>query len=248
MLSLCKEGCLLKRTTSPSIKCRSTMSPYCRTSFKRERHRQVRIHRRGVQGRLVDRRNLTFRSLAILLLSPYLKNLQNQKCILSCSNTHTHTHTHTPRTQGYAHLLMLFARCWMKLAPGCLSGPLTTSCLMSSALAGVTLSGYVRILATCTGTPTWGEGGEDIGGVEAGMSVTAVPGQSADWGQGRLQFCLKSQPAFQKGCHGNDPASLSVSEQTLLWPSLAVKTWTGKRRGEQRETSKGGGTVSARCP
>ena len=81
----------MKRTTSPSIKCRSTMSPYYRTSFKRER--KVRIRRRGVHGRLVDRRKLTFRSLAILLLSPYLKNLQNQKRILSCSNTHTHTHT-----------------------------------------------------------------------------------------------------------------------------------------------------------
>lgn len=51
-----------------------------------------------------------------------------------------------------------------------------------------------------------------------------VPGQSADWGQGRLRFCLRSQPAFQKGYHGNVPASLSVSEQTLLWASLAVKT------------------------
>ena len=65
----------------------------------------------------------------------------------------------------------------MKLAPGCLSGPLTTSCLISAALAGVTLSGYVRILATCTGTPTYsdregrggggeGEGRGGRGGVE----------------------------------------------------------------------------------
>ena len=142
---------------------------------------------------------------------------------------------------------MLFARCWMKLAPGCLSGPLTTSCLMSSALAGVTLSGYVRILATCTGTPTWGEEREDIGGVEAGVSAAAVPGQSADWGQGRLRFCLKSQPAFQKGCHGNDPASLSVSEQTLLWPSLAVQTWRSRGRSREEQGRAEGDQQRRRC-
>ena len=28
ILILCREGCLLKRTTSPSFMCRSTMSPY----------------------------------------------------------------------------------------------------------------------------------------------------------------------------------------------------------------------------
>ena len=93
----------MKRTTSPSIKCRSTMSPHYKTSFKWERHRQVRIRRRGLHARLVDRRKLTFRSLAILLLSPYRKNLQNQKHIPSrFQHTHTHMHTHT-HTHSHTH-------------------------------------------------------------------------------------------------------------------------------------------------
>ena len=61
---------------------------------------------------------------------------------------------------------------------------------------------------------------EENGG--RGGSMTPVPGQSADWGQGRLQFCLKSQPAFPTDCHGSGPASPSASGQTLLWLSSAT--------------------------
>lgn len=45
--------------------------------------------------------------------------------------------------------------CCTKLAPGCCSQPFSTSVLKNLILNFVTLSGYVRILATCTGTATW---------------------------------------------------------------------------------------------
>jgi hypothetical protein len=45
--------------------------------------------------------------------------------------------------------------CCTKLAPGCCSQPFSTSVLKNLILNFATLSGYVRILATCTGTATW---------------------------------------------------------------------------------------------
>ena len=69
MLSLCREGCLLNSTTSPSMRWRSTMSPYwtMKRREKRNRSETMRI-----------KYSHTLRSFAVLLRSPYLRNLQKQ--------------------------------------------------------------------------------------------------------------------------------------------------------------------------
>lgn len=151
MLSLCREGCRLKRTMSPSIMCLSTTSP-----------------------------NLS--SWAIFSRFPYFKNLAedtNTKIYICFKRWTTSGKEYflicQRRSQPYLFICVL--RFWMKLAPGWTSGPLRTSFLNSSRLAlftynkeshlddfspgkwlfsvgRLTFSGYVRILATCTGTAT----------------------------------------------------------------------------------------------
>ena len=62
-----------------------------------------------------------------------------------------------------ANFLMFVCRCWMKLAPGCLSAPFNISCFISCMLASVTCENntklcrktHMKILTNCKNNPTF---------------------------------------------------------------------------------------------
>lgn len=62
-----------------------------------------------------------------------------------------------------AHFLMFVCRCWMKLAPGCLSAPFNISCFISCMLASVTYENntklcrkaHMKIMTNCKNNPTF---------------------------------------------------------------------------------------------
>ena len=95
------------------------MSPYCICTTSSEVHHHT----------YYDMVGLTFSSLAALCLSPYLRNLGRQA---------QHVKTQLLNSTAQHYFLKTCPRCWMKLAPGCFSGPFTTNFLIRSMLARVT--------------------------------------------------------------------------------------------------------------
>lgn len=61
------------------------------------------------------------------------------------------------RLPNFKNFFMSVPRWRRKFAPGCTSGPFVTSFLMKSMFDLFTLSGYVKIMATCRGTATFFE-------------------------------------------------------------------------------------------
>lgn len=130
-------------------------------------------------------------------------------------------------TTNLRYLLKPFILCSRKFAPGWTSGPFLTSFLISSMLDGVTLVGYVRTLATCTGTATcsWHSvitGWWQDGSWRPPTAWTRSPDQSSCLDPVIWLYVQKSPHAFLKGCHGTGLACLWASGWSHAWPSWAA--------------------------
>lgn len=185
MLSLCREGCRLKRTMSPSIRCLSTTSP--------------NLNSWAIFSRFPYFKNLAkmFFDWEVWFFFFWLFDLEVwyfQEVLVSIQER-----------SAQLYLFIWVWRFWIKFAPGWTSGPLRTSFLMSSRLALFTLKQHWM----------WIMWFQWLFGVFVVDKMKYLPSQgmlrfwlraqgqpphrSSGLGQGKWQFCQRSPPFSQRG-------------------------------------------------
>ena len=104
--------------------------------------------------------------LPVFLRTRIARRLENRELSRSCCNAIESLLACYAMNQmkiESAHFLMFVCRCWMKLAPGCLSAPFNISCFISCMLASVTYENNtklcskknMKILTDCKNNPTF---------------------------------------------------------------------------------------------